>query len=190
MKVALITASSAGLGAAIARAMVSDMKIVLNYSSNESRVKVLIEELLSIASQSNNSNEDQGLPRVVAFRADIGKRLDIENLVSSAIRTYGRLDVVVSNGGWTQIRNFNDLDDNLDEEDWDKCFNINVKSHLWLVKAVMPHLEATEGAFVTVASVAGVKPSGSSVVRSLISTYRKSVPKTLLMLLFAHSHTL
>ena len=114
MKVALITASSAGLGAAIARAMVSDMKIVLNYSSNESRVKVLIEELLSIASQSNNSNEDQGLPRVVAFRADIGKRLDIENLVSSAIRTYGRLDVVVSNGGWTQIRNFNDLDDNLD----------------------------------------------------------------------------
>jgi NAD(P)-dependent dehydrogenase (short-subunit alcohol dehydrogenase family) len=190
MKVALITASSAGLGAAIARAMVFDMKIILNYSSNESRVKVLVEELLSIASQSNNSNEAQGPPRVVAFRADIGKRPDIENLVSSAIRTYGRLDVVVSNGGWTRIRNFNDLDDNLDEDDWDQCFNINVKSHLWLMKAVMQHLEATEGAFVTVASVAGVKPSGSSVVRSLISMCRKSVPKTLLMYLFANSHML
>ena len=173
-KVALITASSAGLGAAIARALVSDMNIVLNYFGNESRANTLVEELLRVASPSHktNKNEEQG-PRVVAFRADIGKQSGINDLVASTIRTYGRLDVVVSNGGWTEIRDFNNFDDNLNEEDWDKCFTINVKSHLWLMKAVLPFLEADSGAFVTVASVAGVKPSGSSVVRSF-SKYESS----------------
>lgn len=48
------------------------------------------------------------------------------------------------------------------EEDWDRCFLYNVKSHLWLLHAAKPYLEESEGAFVTTASVAGVKPSGSS----------------------------
>lgn len=169
MKVALITASSAGLGAAIAKAMVSDMRIVLNYSSNASRANALAEELQKTASQHKIEGEDNATPRVVAFRADLGKRSEIEDLVSAAIRTYGRLDVVVSNGGWTRIRNFNDLADNVDEDDWDRCFNINVKAHMWLMKAASPHLEASEGSFVTVASVAGVKPSGSSIVSTSLS---------------------
>ncbi|KAJ9603116.1 hypothetical protein H2200_012411 [Cladophialophora chaetospira] len=173
MKVALVTASSAGLGAAIAKVMVFNVRVVINYSSNASRAEALIDELHEVASRSkapgsdcegsDSTNVDSAVPRAVAFRADLGKRSDIEDLVSAAIKTYGRLDVVVSNGGWTRIRKFNDLDDNMDEDDWDKCFNINVKAHMWLMKVVRPHLEATEGAFITVASVAGVKPSGSSV---------------------------
>lgn len=75
-----------------------------------------------------------------------------------------RLDVVVSNHGWTRMSNFMNLDDNVVEEDWDKCFNFNVKSHLFLMHAAKRHLEETEGAFITTASVAGVKPSGSSLV--------------------------
>ena len=62
------------------------------------------------------------------------------------------------------MTNFFDLDDQVREEDWDRCFNANVKSHLWLLYAAKPHLEKSEGggAFVTVASLAGVRPSGSS----------------------------
>lgn len=48
------------------------------------------------------------------------------------------------------------------DEDWDKCFLYNVKSHLWLMHAAKEELERREGAFVTTASVAGMKPSGSS----------------------------
>jgi NAD(P)-dependent dehydrogenase (short-subunit alcohol dehydrogenase family) len=76
----------------------------------------------------------------------------------------GRLDLVVSNQGWTRIRNFYDLDENVDEGDWDRCFNMNVKSHLFLFHAARKHLEKSGGSFITVASLAGVKPSGSSVV--------------------------
>lgn len=41
---------------------------------------------------------------------------------------------------------------------------MNVKSHLWLMHAAKPHLEEAEGAFVTTASLAGIKLSGSSLV--------------------------
>lgn len=63
------------------------------------------------------------------------------------------------------MRDIANLDDNVDEDDWDRCFNMNVKSHLWLFHAAKPHLENTEGVFITTASLAGVKFSGSSLVR-------------------------
>lgn len=43
-----------------------------------------------------------------------------------------------------------------------RCFLYNVKSHLWLLHAAKDELEKSEGAFITTASVAGIKPSGSS----------------------------
>lgn len=49
----------------------------------------------------------------------------------------------------------------------DKCFLYNVKSHLWLLHASKPHLTSTAGAFITTASLAGVKPSGSSLPYSV-----------------------
>jgi len=74
----------------------------------------------------------------------------------------GRLDVVVSNAGWTRITNFSNFDEGVLDEDWDKCFLYNVKAHLWLSYAAHKELVKNEGAFITTASVAGVKPSGSS----------------------------
>lgn len=48
-----------------------------------------------------------------------------------------------------------------------RCFLYNVKAHLFLLHAAKPHLEESEGAFITTASVAGVKPSGSSLPYSV-----------------------
>lgn len=63
-------------------------------------------------------------------------------LVAQTVEEMGRLDVVFSNHGWTEIRGFESLDVNMVEDDWDRCFNMNVKSHLWLMHAAKPHLEA------------------------------------------------
>lgn len=79
----------------------------------------------------------------------------------------GRIDAVISNAGWTRVTNFANLEEGMLEEDWDKCLLFNVKSHLWLAYAARSHLEDTGGAFVTTASVAGVKPSGSSLPYSV-----------------------
>lgn len=104
------------------------------------------------------------MPSFVAIRADLSKREDIITLVDKSIEAMGRLDVVFSNGGWTALRDFQNLDDNVNEEDWDRCFNMNVKSHLWLMHASKKWLEESEGAFITTASLAGVRSSGSSLV--------------------------
>lgn len=160
-KVALVTAGSAGLGAAIARTLVRDahMRVVINYSSNAARADALVTDLNGIALHDGTSGN-----RAIAIKADLSQKAEIEGLIDAAFSAMGRLDVVVSNAGWTQMRAFMDLDDGLYDDDWDRCFNVNVKSHLWLFHAARPYLDDSEGAFVSTASVAGVKPSGSSLV--------------------------
>lgn len=157
--VALVTAGSAGLGAATARVFASEgMRVVVNYSANKDRAAKLAEELSAL------SPNDGKQAQAAHIRADLGKRADIVRLVDETIAVFGRLDVVFSNGGWTRLRDINDLDDNVDEEDWDRCFNMNVKSHLFLMHAAKKHLEKTKGVFITTASLAGVSVSGSSLV--------------------------
>lgn len=131
---------------------------VINYANNQSRASTLLEELHKIP----NTTKSTESPRFESIQADVGDRSAIQKLVSDTVEKFGRLDVVVSNAGWTRITNFANLEEGMIDEDWDKCFLYNVKAHLWLMHAARSHLEQTEGAFITTASIAGVKPSGSS----------------------------
>lgn len=166
IKVALVTASSAGLGAAAAKGLASSGFItVINYNSSKDKADRLVEDINDIYSK--NSSNDVNAPRCLAIKADMSKKSDTYSLVKKVVEQYGRLDCVVSNQGWTQIRRFDDLDDNMEEDDWDQCHNVNVKSHLFLFHASRPHLAKTHGSFITIASLAGVVPSGSSMVSSI-----------------------
>lgn len=162
-KVALITAGTAGLGAQIARVLAPDFRVVVNYANNSDRAKKIIEELNSIPSTHSSAAQ----PRFHAIQADVGDREAITKMVDETISKMGRLDVVVSNAGWTRITNFMNIDEQMMEADWDKCFLYNVKSHLWLAYAARSALKETKGTFITTASVAGVKPSGSSLPYSV-----------------------
>jgi len=160
-KVALVTASSAGLGAACVKALSPHFRVVVNYYSRPEKADEVIKEAEAIQPTYSSSSSS---PRFAAIRADLSQRSEVQRLVQETVDKMGRLDVVISNQGWTRVTNFFDIDDQVKEEDWDKCFNFNVKSHLWLLYAAKPHLEAIEGggSFITIASLAGVKPSGSS----------------------------
>ncbi|KAK1532610.1 short-chain dehydrogenase [Colletotrichum costaricense] len=161
---ALITAGSAGLGAATAKLFARNgYSVVVNYANNSDRADALVKELESLSSTSPSSTEGGQRQRFHAIKADLSSRAETSALVKSAADALGgRLDVLFSNGGWTRLRNIADLDDNVDEDDWDRCFNMNVKSHLFLMHAARPYLDEAEGAFITTASLAGVKVSGSS----------------------------
>jgi len=167
--VALITASSAGVGAAAARSLASSgARVVVNYLSSREKADALLEELSLLDPRSevhdNEETTTDQSPRFIAIQADVTRRTELIRLVEESVAAMGRLDVVVSNQGWTRIRDFYNLDDNMDERDWDMCFTVNVKSHLFLFHASRKYLEATRGAFITTASLAGVIPSGSSLV--------------------------
>ncbi|KAK1636562.1 hypothetical protein BDP81DRAFT_24578 [Colletotrichum phormii] len=166
---ALITAGSAGLGAATAKLFARNgYSVVINYANNSDRAEALVKELESLSPASSPPTEGAGSQQqqkqhFKAIKADLSSRTETTALVKQAADALGgRLDVLFSNGGWTRLRNIQDLDDNVDEDDWDRCFNMNVKSHLFLMHAARPYLDETEGAFITTASLAGVKVSGSS----------------------------
>ncbi|KAI0600178.1 short chain dehydrogenase [Biscogniauxia sp. FL1348] len=168
--VALITAGSAGLGAAAARLFAArGYRVVINYQHNGSRASQLADELR--ASTPTTSIE--------TIQADLGSRADVERLVAEAVARLGRLDVVFSNGGWTRVRGLDSVDDNCHEDEWDAAFNINVKSHLWLLRAAREHLDRARGAFVTTASVAGVSVSGSSLAYAVTKAAQIHLVKAL-----------
>ncbi|XXG94601.1 succinate dehydrogenase flavoprotein subunit [Hypoxylon texense] len=173
MSVALITAGSAGLGAAAARVFAKNgFRVIVNYANNDERANNLLKELPALSA----SSQDSGGDRFITIKADLGSRDDINRLVKESVDKFGRLDVVFSNGGWTRFRGMKSIDENAFEEDWDQAFNINVKSHLWLMQAAKKYLDEAEGAFITTASTAGVIPSGSSLASHPSPQYLKQRP--------------
>lgn len=161
--VILVTAGSAGLGAAVARLFAKNgYRIVINYAHNSNRATELIEELSAMTSQVEISGKSY-----ITIQADLAVRGDVERLVEQTLSAMGRIDVVLSNGGWTRFTDMTSLDDNVSENDWDRAFAMNVKSHLWLLHAARRALDESSGSFITTASIAGMTSSGSSLVRSL-----------------------
>jgi NAD(P)-dependent dehydrogenase (short-subunit alcohol dehydrogenase family) len=149
---------------------------VINYANNAERAQSLLSELESIPSTHPSTSSE---PRFLALQADVGDKASVEYLVSQTVKSMGRLDVVISNAGWTRVTDFMNLDEQQLESDWDNCFLYNVKSHLWLFSAAKPHLAATEGAFISTASLAGVKPSGSSLPYAVTKAAQIHLAKSL-----------
>ena len=180
-KVALITASSAGLGAAIVKALAPSYRCVVNYYSRPEKAAEVIKEATAIPALYPDSSSSD---RFHSIQADVSNRAEIQRLVKETVDKMGRLDVVVSNAGWTRLTNFFDIEEQVNEEDWDRCFNVNVKSHLWLLYAAKPYLEKSEGggSFITVASLAGVRPSGSSLPYSVTKAAEIHLTKGLAMI--------
>lgn len=189
--VALVTAGSAGLGAAVAELFARNgMRVVINYHGNAQRAEELVANLVSISTLSPRP----GQVDFHAIKADLSVRTDVERLVTEAVAAMcphpseQQLDVVFSNGGWTHMRNLMDLEDNMVDDDWDRCFTMNVKSHLWLMHAAKPYLEASysedKGAasFITTASLAGVKVSGSSLAYAVTKAAQLHLAKGLALI--------
>ncbi|KAK6535199.1 hypothetical protein TWF694_001669 [Orbilia ellipsospora] len=150
----LVTGGSRGIGEAISdRFAAQGSNLILNYVSNKERADALKTKLL----------EKYPTIKVVAIQADVGKKEECENLVKQSIEALGGLDVVCSNAGWTKFAQFGDLDA-LSEEDWDKCYAVNVKANIWLLNAAKSTFNANPdgGSLIICSSIAGITTRGSS----------------------------
>ncbi|PCD42125.1 hypothetical protein AU210_004659 [Fusarium oxysporum f. sp. radicis-cucumerinum] len=175
--VVLVTAGTSGLGLCVAEKLIqTGASVVINYASNEERAHDAFVHLNQLAAKS--FSQDTG-SRCLKIKADVTKKEGIQDLVNQTVSAMGRIDAVVSNAGWTKFANFHDIDDNVDEEVWDRCYAANVKSHMFLCHAAKKYLEEAKGAFVMTASVAGVKPSGSSIAYSVTKAAQIHLSKTL-----------
>jgi ketoreductase RED2 len=150
-RVAVVTGSSSGIGEAIARTLAAlGASVIVNSSS-------------SVEAGERVAREIGG--RYV--RADIAERDQCHALVDACIETHGRMDILVNNAGWTSLVPHHDLDA-LTDDIFDRTFAVNVTGTWTLTKAAMPHLaRSDDGNVVTITSIAGVRPVGSSIAYSM-----------------------
>jgi NAD(P)-dependent dehydrogenase (short-subunit alcohol dehydrogenase family) len=87
----------------------------------------------------------------LAVRADVSREGDVENLLESAVKEFGRLDVVVNNAGIGA----GDFLSNLNEQDLDANLSVNLKGVVWGIKHAAPRI-VNGGSIMSTASLAGL----------------------------------
>jgi ketoreductase RED2 len=145
--VALVTGSSSGIGAATARAFA------------EAGAAVLVNSARSV---SDGEAVAASLPDALYVQGDITQAGTPERLVASALDRWGRLDTLVNNAGTTAVIPHHDLAA-ASVDVWRRIFEVNVFGTWAMSVAAMPALREARGSVVNVASVAGVRPTGSSI---------------------------
>ncbi|KAJ8366965.1 hypothetical protein AAFF_G00336340 [Aldrovandia affinis] len=143
-KVAIVTASTDGIGLAAARALGHRGAHVVVSSRRKGNVENAVALL-----QSENI-------QVTGTTCNVGKREDRESLVNMAVEQCGGVDILVSNAAVNPF--FGNIMDST-EEVWDKILDVNVKAAFLLTKLTTPHMERRGGGSVVfVSSVAGYQP--------------------------------
>lgn len=142
-KVAIVTGSSRGLGAAIAlRLAEHGANVVVNYINSVSAA----EEVAAKA-------KEFGVAAIVV-KADVTSKAEIEHLFRAAKEAFGRIDIVMSNSG---IEHNGFLPD-IKEAEIDRVLAVNVKAQLMVAQAAYTYIE-TNGRVLLMCSQASVRVS-------------------------------
>ena len=137
-KVAIVTGSSRGIGKAVAERFAREgARIVVNYVRNRKAADAVVAGIRKASGEA------------VAVKADVSKRADAERLIKSAIRAFGRLDIVVSNAGIVIDRPFIESTD----EDWIASIENNLHGFFNVCQAALkPMLKQKWGRIIATCS--------------------------------------
>jgi 3-oxoacyl-[acyl-carrier protein] reductase len=149
-KVVIVTGSSSGIGAAVARlAARSGHNVAVNYHGNREG-----------GEQTADSCRAEGVEAIV-LQGDVGSDESCRSIATAALEAWGRIDVLINNAGTTKFCPHGDLD-GLDADDFHRLYQVNAVGAFQMIRAVAPALKLTGGSIVNVASIAGIKGVGSS----------------------------
>ena len=137
-KVAIVTGSSRGIGKAVAERFAREgARIVVNYVRNKKAADTVAAGIRKAGGEA------------VAVKADVSKRADAERLIKSAIKAFGRLDIVVSNAGIVIDRPFIESTD----EDWIASIENNLHGFFNVCQAALkPMLKQKWGRIIATCS--------------------------------------
>src|SRR6516225_7114403 len=124
-KVAVVTGASKGIGAEIARRLAAEgAAVVVNYASSKAGADKVVSDITATGG------------KAVAVKGDVSRAAEARGIIDAAIKTYGRLDVLVNNSG---VYEFAPIEA-VTEEQFHRMFNINVLGALLTTQAAVKHL--------------------------------------------------
>ncbi len=165
-KVAVITGSAVSIGAAIARRFAAEgAQVVINYSKSKAEAEAGAAAIRDASG------------RAVVVQADMAREADCERLIATAVKEFGRLDILINNAGVTEFVELPDLD-GMTADKWDRIFNINVKGLFFCSRAAARHLPQG-GVIINLSSVAGFTGRGSSVAYCASKAAVNSITRSL-----------
>jgi 3-oxoacyl-[acyl-carrier protein] reductase len=150
-KTAIVTGSATGVGAATALLLAQrGYDVLINYSKSETEAR-----------ESQAACKDAGADTLL-LRGDVAEDADCKAMVQAAVKRWKRLDALVNNAG---ISIFGEASgwDALDAEAFQRILGVNTVGTFQMVRACLPHLQASQGCIVNVSSIAGALGIGSSV---------------------------
>ncbi|MEK3721034.1 SDR family oxidoreductase [Paenibacillus sp. FSL H8-0034] len=136
-KVALIIASSQGLGKGIAAELVKEGANVMLTGRDQDKLQATKAEL-----------EQLGTGQVAYHPVDITNPTDIQRLVQVTRDTFGTIDILVNNAGGPPAGTFEQLSD----EQWQAAFELNLLSYIRIIREVLPDLKKQGGRIINLAS--------------------------------------
>jgi len=141
-KVAVVTGSSRGIGAAIARRLAAEgARVVLNCHASVEAAQAVADEI----------RQAGGEALVVA--ADVSRGEEAQRLIQTTMAQWDRVDILVNNAGVTR----DGLLMTMKEADWDAVLNTNLKSVFHCCKAVTRSmLRQRSGRIINITSVVGI----------------------------------
>jgi len=141
-QVAIVTGGGSGIGSGIAVALAREgVRVVIC-----GRRTASLDETLKIMRQAGSAG--------LTVLADLSDPADVDHLVNSTLKEYGRIDILINNagvGGGDQIHLH-------DTDDWDKVMAINLRGAFLVSRAVLPHMRAKQqGHIINISSESGLE---------------------------------
>lgn len=138
-RVAVIAGASSGLGADAARAFAEHNADVVVLARRKEKLDALAEEINA-----------KGEGKAFALECDVSSEESVKKVVNTIKDTYGKIDILLNNAGIAMLGTV----ESMNEEEWDKAINVNLKGIINMCKYVVPIMrEKNYGRIINTASV-------------------------------------
>jgi dehydrogenase/reductase SDR family member 4 len=152
-KVAIVTGGSRGIGRSCAEVFAREGATVVICGRKQNTLDEVASEVKGLAG------------RIVPHACHVGKLEDLERLVESAAREFGKIDIVVNNAA-TNIAQGPAIE--MDDAQFDKMVEVNLKSAYRLTRLVAPGMvKQGSGSIINIASIAGLRPQFHGLLYSM-----------------------
>jgi 3-oxoacyl-[acyl-carrier protein] reductase len=143
-KIALVAAASRGLGRAVAEELAAEGAALVLCSRSEDAINRTAKEIQQVTGA-----------QVLALPCDVSDASEVAQFVHSAIERFGRIDILVTNGGGPPAGKF----DSLSQEQWEAATRLTLFSAIELTRHVLPGMkERRWGRILNITSIAVKQP--------------------------------